>query len=849
MHEKLRGSALLETYSLKGDNAQTHQCLSIIVVAGFPDIDMLENKSSHSIDYNDDEEFLCELSDGHLAPIRGTIEQFERLRSLLNDGALISAESAIEMDAVDLPFRNANVQKGHGTRSRWARKLQSETNYNATYERAKKVLVVSVTDINGLHPDSPELISDKIFGTFGDPMTVKSQLAACSFDKLQFTNEYSIDISKHLSAPGVVEVEIPVSLYDGDRNVIRDAAVSAIQQKLGLAMPGPFDHVMFILEGCYNNDCNWGAYAFVNSYLSVFKGNSYKYVGVAVHEIGHNLNLAHSRGLGGNGFDLTCTMGSPLYRDNVGAMCYNPAKNFQLARSGSSAWYNDHLTDTQVWNSGTAGGTQWSGKIIGIADYNNNPEYHPVVVKIESGTPQDIFIGFNRVKGATRDTTDGMNKVTIVQAGADGLGYSQSLVQATLNEGESHVISDWRGSGLDLIIIANEIILDIDPAYAEVSVSFGVLSIGSALPTLPPLLAPIPSSINSPSLFPTHHPQHELLTTDEFDSGSNGSMFSLKAMRDVQISSLAINAMSRGIGAVKVYTRKGSYLGMEEYLHEWELIYDNPSVIHLRRGEPTLLGEFDHKVFIAKGSTNSFYVTSTNGLVYKKGEKEGSIVASDNSLIVYEGIGMLKEFSTRIAPRVWNDIIFYGVVGTAIVSQYGNGHCGSDESSLTCASDCITKTLETTFDFDSGSNGNMFTVKALRDVSIYSLDVNAMTGGAVTGAVKVLTRSGSYQGHESSPSGWKVVYDRRIVTFNNRGKATELGNFDEVVDVSNGSFQSFYVWAENSIVYKKGAREGKPFASDSSLIIYEGIGVRDYFGPFISPRVWSGAIRYETSST
>lgn len=550
--------------------------------------------------------------------------------------------------------------------------------------------------------------------------------------------------------------------------------------------------------------------------------------------------------------------------------CYNPAKNFQLAKSGNGAWYKDNPTDTHVWNSGTTGGTHWSGKIIGIADYNNNPDHYPIVVKIESGSPQDVFIGFNRVKDANRDAKDAINKVTIVQAGADGLGYSQSFLHATLNEGESYVISDWRGSGLDLMISANEIILDLDSSYASVSVAFGAVAIRGALPTLPPLLAPISSLINAPSLFPTPHSflashfcgdlvcnsdenkwtcdidcaEKEFLTTYEFDSGSKGNMFSLKAMRDVQISSLMINAMSRGIGEVKVYTRKGSYIGMEGFLREWELIYDNPSVIHLRRGERTVLGEFENKVLITKDTTQSFYVTSTNGLVYKKGEKEASVFTSDNSLIVYEGIGTLDEFGTRIAPRIWNGVILYDVVDDPTMYQCGDGHCGSRESSLTCASDCIMKTLETTFDFDSGSNGNMFTVKAVRDVSIYALDINAMTG---LGDVKVLTRSGSYQGHESRPSDWKVVYERRMVTLNDRGKATELGDFDEVVHISSGSSQSFYVWAQNSIVYKKGSSEGKPFAGDSSLIFYEGIGVRDYFGPYISPRVWSGAIRYETS--
>ena len=37
--------------------------------------------------------------------------------------------------------------------------------------------------------------------------------------------------------------------------------------------------------------------------------------------------MAHSGGLDGQTYtDHTCMMGNPLYSDDVGRMCYNPAK-------------------------------------------------------------------------------------------------------------------------------------------------------------------------------------------------------------------------------------------------------------------------------------------------------------------------------------------------------------------------------------------------------------------------------------------------------------------------------------------------------------------------------------------
>ena len=149
-----------------------------------------------------------------------------------------------------------------------------------------------------------------------------------------------------------------------------------------------------------------------------------------MHELGHNLNLAHSSGLdGGTYSDLTCLMGSAYYSNSEGSMCYNPAKTYQLAR-GSSGWYNEkngwyseNDYDTIVWNSGTRPGSQWFGSLIGVADYHNNPHSRPIVVKLESGTSNDLFVGFNRAIGVNRDVLDARDQVTVIQAGGDGLVF------------------------------------------------------------------------------------------------------------------------------------------------------------------------------------------------------------------------------------------------------------------------------------------------------------------------------------------------------------------------------------------------------------------------------------------
>ena len=408
---------------------------------------------------------------------------------------------------------------------------------NLPLEGAKPILVV----------DTPAIISDKIFGTSCDSLNAKSQFAACSLHKLQITNDYSVDISEHESAKGVIDVTIEKPLVGNNRGVIRSAVNTAFQNKLNIGgLPGPFQHVMVVVEGCYT-DCGWAAYAYVNSWLSVYQADNYKYVGVQLHELGHNLNMAHSGGLDGRtytdhryysnlycisfdvlihkNFSLTptfvaysppashsCLMGNPWYEDNRGAMCYNPAKTFQIARGGSS-WYNDNTYDTIVWNSETV--RQWSGEVIGLADYKNNPNNRPIVVKLES---LGLFVGFNRAVGINKDTAAARDKVTVMVAGSDGLGYSRSSLRAVLSQGEMHRVPNWQGSGEELTIFVREINLIADPVYADVIMRLGDSATPTAKPSLRPSSSPttrrptpLPSTAKPsprPSSSPTTRRQH-----------------------------------------------------------------------------------------------------------------------------------------------------------------------------------------------------------------------------------------------------------------------------------------------------------------------------------------------------
>lgn len=55
------------------------------------------------------------------------------------------------------------------------------------------------------------------------------------------------------------------------------AAKEATERKINLSLPGPFHHILYILQDCYGDDCSWAAYGGVNSWFTVYKGDNYKF--------------------------------------------------------------------------------------------------------------------------------------------------------------------------------------------------------------------------------------------------------------------------------------------------------------------------------------------------------------------------------------------------------------------------------------------------------------------------------------------------------------------------------------------------------------------------------------------
>ena len=328
------------------------ECISIIAVAstrdrhhGLFDSGKYTNITDGRVfvpDEDDREQFDCLLSSGYTVPIVGTDDQLELLREHLHQGELISGETTLDNlslvlekdvnysvhndseDAFIETIQQASVTLPPGE---WRFKPTTRDNSRfatanrrlATYEGIKKVLVVRLIDKNGLaNPDSPSVMSDKIFGTYGDDYTMSSQFEACSFGKMIVSNDYGFTIPT-LAAPGVVEVTFNADLKTQNifnmRNEFQRATEAHLQ--LGKHLNQVFDHVLFIVEGCYVQ-CGWAGFAQVNSWLSVYHSHHYKAMvsenlssaffawpfletnayslylerkAVTLHEVGHNLNF------------------------------------------------------------------------------------------------------------------------------------------------------------------------------------------------------------------------------------------------------------------------------------------------------------------------------------------------------------------------------------------------------------------------------------------------------------------------------------------------------------------------------------------------------------------------------
>jgi hypothetical protein len=132
---------------------------------------------------------------------------------------------------------------------------------------------------------------------FDDSVNVATQYKACSNGKLNFVKATSKELNGNNKAGdtgisrGVTTVRVNLSTSKGDR-AMRNAVTAALNRNFGVSSPGALaDHVMYCIPA---GTMDGIAYAYIGSWMSVYSNEWCGSLSGQMHEIGHNLRLAHA---------------------------------------------------------------------------------------------------------------------------------------------------------------------------------------------------------------------------------------------------------------------------------------------------------------------------------------------------------------------------------------------------------------------------------------------------------------------------------------------------------------------------------------------------------------------------
>ena len=135
----------------------------------------------------------------------------------------------------------------------------------------------------------------------------------------------------------------------------------------------------------------------------------------------------------------------------------------------------------------------------------------------------------------------------------------------------------------------------------------------------------------------------------------------------------------------------------------------------------------------------------------------------------------------------------------------------------------------------------MFTVRALKDITIGSLDIMGAKWGY--SFIRVYTKSGNYNGCSTNSGCWELIASRRV--YLRQGSTSNVGMFWKELKVDASSEQSFYVFSSDmELEYTKGSSHGRTHYSNGSLQIKEGYGTKKWFSSITGVSKFAGALRY-----
>ena len=284
-------------------------------------------------------------------------------------------------------------------------------------------LVVRVNAIDNSPDGSAAQISSDVFG---DENNLKTQIASCSYNKLQ-VQEYipGTIASVDTQAPGVVDLFIDVNAEGNTRENIQAQANAALRALFDTSNPGSiFDLVLFCMPPGMGN---WLAYAYIGRWDSYYNNDWCQMMSSQLHEVGHSIGLHHSGEYEGTEAvqeygDQSDLMGYSYRSDDTPRMCFNPAKNWQLG------WYSDKHVEVDA-NTLTTEPTSYV--LNGIVDYEDTTPDASVVLKIA----ENFYVGYNKKASFNNQVIEGADQVLVVEKLGSPTSSTKSKLAAKLDVG------------------------------------------------------------------------------------------------------------------------------------------------------------------------------------------------------------------------------------------------------------------------------------------------------------------------------------------------------------------------------------------------------------------------------
>ena len=251
-----------------------------------------------SISSNDDVSLVCLTPSGERYTVIGVPPVW--IEQQVNEGELTSGTTKLvfandttidtstgSVNTTSLPSLIGNSNNGRKTQIRHLATIGSKT-----------VLLVRVLASNAMTGFSNAELSDGAFGTDGDPINLKTQYESCSYGQLQMGP--AVDRASHVDdgnintniVNGATTVTIAATVGIQSQNTMTNQVTAALIIQFSVSSRDELaDYVMYCLPP---NSFDGIAYAYIYNWLSVYKNEWCTYVSAQMHELGHNLGLAHS---------------------------------------------------------------------------------------------------------------------------------------------------------------------------------------------------------------------------------------------------------------------------------------------------------------------------------------------------------------------------------------------------------------------------------------------------------------------------------------------------------------------------------------------------------------------------